>query len=289
MSTAKSPDVRTGPATWWTRFQPVRFRYGGAGPYTREHWQAMARRWPWWLALVIGFSWEETSPFTLLHIQGPSMIPTMAPDGSDIWLRRTYTWRRKLGWDVPYRRNDLVGFAHPDQPQHVSCKRIVGLAGDRVQRYGQYVHLYVPLDPHGFGMTWPPVEDSSHAWMDRSCPWDTATARLPDVWREARRTVVVPPGHVWVEADCPNFGIDSRHFGPIPVEWLQGKISARVWPLWRAHVAKEEAPGGGHGQRPHPISLDDDTLRMYNVHKKMSSQPKIVGEDEAPDTDAPST
>ncbi|EEC50057.1 predicted protein, partial [Phaeodactylum tricornutum CCAP 1055/1] len=112
---------------------------------------------------------------------GPSMIPTMAPDGSDIWLRRTYTWRRKLGWDVPYRRNDLVGFAHPDQPQHVSCKRIVGLAGD-----------------------------------------------------QARRTVVVPPGHVWVEADCPNFGIDSRHFGPIPVEWLQGKISARVWPLWRA-------------------------------------------------------
>jgi hypothetical protein len=69
---------------------------------------------------------------------------------------------------------------------------------------------------------------------------------------------------VWIEADNPALGIDSRHFGPIPVEWLRGKLVARLWPLWRS----SEVPSSRSWNiRPHPIPLDPETLSEYNVHR----------------------
>ena len=242
---------------------PKRFRDSGS-TYTKAQAAAIAQRLPLALLLIFVASWEETSPYSMLRIQGPSMVPTMAPDGSDIWLGSTFVWRRRLGFQPPYKKGDLVGFAHPDHPEHVSCKRIIGVVGDRVPRYGQYAHLYLQQDPDNLGMLWPPEDDDTYSWIDRKSSWDVNYC-LRDRKEEARRTLVVPEGCVWVEADCPNFGIDSRHFGPIPVEWLKGRIVARLWPLWRKD--KDSTRFLSHNQRPHPIPLDEDTLRFYNVHR----------------------
>lgn len=266
-------------------------------------------RIPLFVALAALLSWDETAPVSLIRIRGPSMLPTMAADGSDVWLCSTLVWRKRLtrlfssflAFDAAeptncYKRGDLVGFSPPAQqhnpsssasaalpsPQHfVSCKRIVGLPGDRVQRYGQYVHLYTEQDPVHWGMTWPSENDAAHAWIDRSCSsWDDTKndaaggkeGRAPghDASENPRRTIVVPPGHVWVEADCPALGIDSRQFGPIPVEWLQGKMVAKVWPFWRPQQKQHNDPKSGMGswdRRPHPIPLDSETLMEHNVYR----------------------
>lgn len=69
------------------------------------------------------------------------MLPTMAADQSDIWLRSTKVWRRRFGFNPNYNPGDLVGFAHPDHPQHVSCKRVIGVAGDRVASFTICVYI----------------------------------------------------------------------------------------------------------------------------------------------------
>lgn len=290
----------TNPLQAWVRdwLVPVRYRFPRPRPYGRKEGWALAYRIPLWVALALTLTWwdETCAPCALIRIHGPSMLPTMAADGSEIWLCRTYPlWRRRMLFAAVfppplYQRGDVVGFAHPDHPHAVSCKRIVGVAGDRVQRYGQYVHLYIDQDPEHWGLTWPetatmttttdPPPPHHHAWIDRTCRWDdphakrltTATSSSTDRKLEAYRTIVVPDGHVWVEADCPALGLDSRQFGPVPVDWLRGKIVARLWPFWRTTTQ----PGVGvpscqtlsfDNNRPHPIPLDKETLMEHNVYR----------------------
>ena len=228
---------------------PVRFRLPQPLYYTSEQGWALAYRLPVFLALAtLLVAWDETSPISFIGIHGPSMLPTMAPDGSEVWLslHRRWWW-----WSTHPQRGELVGFAHPDHPHQVSCKRIVGVAGDEVLRYGEYIDLYAKHDPRYWGIS--PLDRTRYPWV--ADDWDAKRRARED---HPRATFRVPKDHVWLEADCPGFGIDSRQIGPVPVQWLRGRIVTRVWPLGGA-VA--------HNRRPSPIPLNPETLRQYNVHK----------------------
>jgi inner membrane protease subunit 1 len=241
-------------------FVPVRYRKTGK-EYTREEARAIAKSFPIWLILVGLATWDKTAPFGIISIRRPSMLPTMAPDTSDIWLMSTWCGWRKIIFKKPYSIGDLVGFAHPESSGHTSCKRIIGLPGDRVKRYGEYVHLYYNQDPERWGIIWPDTSnDPVHGWLDPENFWDTGHF-LSNRKEESERTIIVPENHVWVESDCPVFGIDSRHFGPIPIDWIKGKIVGRLWPL-----STQDDKNFSHKIRPHPIPLDTATLKKHNVH-----------------------
>lgn len=51
----------------------------------------------------------------------------------------------------------------------------------------------------------------------------------PDV-----RTVVVPPGHVWLQGDNLTHSMDSRDYGPVPLALIKGKVFMQVWPRLKA-------------------------------------------------------
>lgn len=42
--------------------------------------------------------------------------------------------------------------------------------------------------------------------------------------------VQVPKGHVWLAGDNLDYSRDSRHYGPVPVGLIKGKVVARIWP-----------------------------------------------------------
>lgn len=42
--------------------------------------------------------------------------------------------------------------------------------------------------------------------------------------------VQVPEGHCWLAGDNLDASRDSRHFGPLPLELVRGKVLGRVWP-----------------------------------------------------------
>ncbi|CAL9204576.1 unnamed protein product [Musa hybrid cultivar] len=43
----------------------------------------------------------------------------------------------------------------------------------------------------------------------------------------------IPEGHCWVEGDNKEFSLDSRHFGPIPLGLVQGRVTHIIWPPQR--------------------------------------------------------
>ena len=266
---------------------PKRYRYPQglcSQMYSYGQGILIAQRLAIWTALVfIMVVCDETSPFELVGIRGPSMIPTMAADGSDLWLCRTYpSWLRQY-YDIAtsavllsliqprLQHGSIVGFAHPESPNSaIAMKRIVGLPGDRIQRYGQYVHLYTDQDPDGWGITWPISYDSNHMWIkNRGTTWDVGKNKnASDPTVEVVRTLVVPDGHVWIEADCPALGLDSRQFGPIPISWIRTRVIAKIWPLQVSPTYQRWY------HRPHPIPLDVETLLEFNVfYDKVSSKP----------------
>lgn len=42
----------------------------------------------------------------------------------------------------------------------------------------------------------------------------------------------IPKGHCWVAGDNLPYSRDSRHFGPLPMALIKGKVVAKVFP-WR--------------------------------------------------------
>ncbi|KAJ7919152.1 signal peptidase I family protein [Mycena leptocephala] len=43
--------------------------------------------------------------------------------------------------------------------------------------------------------------------------------------------VEVPKGHIWVMGDNAPYSRDSRHYGPVSMGLIRGKLYARIWPL----------------------------------------------------------
>jgi signal peptidase I len=102
-------------------------------------------------------------------------------------------------------RGDVVVFRAPGDRTATTIKRVVGLPRDRVA-----------------------LEDGRLFVNGRAAaePADRAVA-ADGTWFHP---VPVPDGHVLVLSDDRDRGIDSRHYGPVPLESVEGRAALRLWP-----------------------------------------------------------
>lgn len=123
------------------------------------------------------------------------------------------------------RLGDVVVAVSPNDPLRTVCKRVLGMPGDTVL-----------LDPRE-GMDGTDAAASLH---------DPALATM--IRMQTARTVTVPPGHVWLAGDNLANSTDSRHYGPVPLALVRGRVLARLYPSprWLS----------GGLQRLPPISID---------------------------------
>lgn len=133
-------------------------------------------------------------PVQIMRVRADSMSPTLR-DGDRILVAHPLSG---------LRRGSLVVLDDPEGPGTI-VKRLVGLGGERVAiEDGQLVVDGVP---------------ASEPYTDRS--------RLDGVYQ---RPVVVPPGHLYVLGDLRDTSVDSRHFGPVPLDSVVGEVTYRIWP-----------------------------------------------------------
>mmetsp|Transcript_32394 Transcript_32394/g.58580 ORF Transcript_32394/g.58580 Transcript_32394/m.58580 type:complete len:333 (+) Transcript_32394:149-1147(+) len=241
---------------------------GGSSNFEKEEMISIAKRLPLFLILAGLVMYEDTSPLKVDQAFGPSMLPTIHPLG-DVYLRATGGWQRALGIQIDYQVGDIVAISNSNG-RGLNCKRIVGVAGDEVLRYGQFVDKY--KDRFDLGIL-PPRQQASY-----NLSWDNDSAPGNAVAKDIGRKITVPKSHVWVEGDNPLFSVDSRHYGPVPLESIRGRLLMRIWPIWRREGVRP-SPVLMSRDRPTPLALDEAlAVHRYNLYKK-----SVPGVDDKPD------
>ncbi|UQZ84058.1 Signal peptidase I P [Paenibacillus konkukensis] len=171
----------------------------------------LAEVWDWMKSVVIALFIVlllHQYGFHLSMVKGSSMQPTIV-EGEWLFINKTF---RVLGGP---RRGDVVVVKEPagsDNDSPYLVKRVVALAGDEV--YIRQGKLYVNGEESHESYTDSPIEDG------RFEPY------------------TVEPGHVFVMGDNRHrhASYDSRSFGTVSVDKLEGRAEWIVWPIskWRA-------------------------------------------------------
>ena len=194
--------------------------------------------------------------FRFMSANGPSMLPTIYPMG-DIFLADVASHRLPVPLRRDWRVGDVVIFAQPGGG--MACKRLVGLPGQLVRRCGEHVELYADDDDVGVRFQNPPLP-----MANASLKWETGRPRTRE---EMMRTAAVPPKHVWLEGDSPLHSSDSRHYGPVHLSALRGRLVTRIWPLLCRERSEGDSLSLSH-TRPNPIDEEDLIARKrYNLHE----------------------
>ncbi|TWT97360.1 signal peptidase I [Neorhodopirellula pilleata] len=102
------------------------------------------------------------------------------------------------------QRGDVIAFAHPEYPKKTYMRRVVAMPGDEVEIHdgqlrinGESVESYANADTADFG------------------------------------PLTVPRFNCFVLGDNCNESKDSRHFGPVPIATVGGKVSVIFFPRYQ--------------------------------------------------------
>lgn len=141
--------------------------------------------------------------FTVVRVDGDSMAPTLLTDERVLMTR---------GYDHP-RAGDIVAFSieDPYSAKDELIKRVVGVPGDTLTIEGDLV------------------------WVNGTLSAVAPQARIGTGYG-SRYDVDVPEGTVYVMGDNRPFALDSRDFGPVPLERVEGKGVAVLLPLTRFRI-----------------------------------------------------
>ncbi len=151
------------------------------------------------------------------RIPSASMSPTLWP-GDFVFADMRYAC---VGCRQPVRRGDVTIFAYPNDRTVLYVKRVVALPGDRVQVEDGRVRVNgAPVAEAD--ATSPPTSPSPSAMPP-------AAATTPQAVAPADFTV--PPGQVFALGDHRGASVDSRHFGPVPLQDVVGRVR-QVWFSW---------------------------------------------------------
>lgn len=148
------------------------------------------------------------------RIPSPSMIDTLMVDDR-IFVNRFIYYLRDV------RIGDIVVFKVPtnipnyDHQKPYYIKRVVGLPGDSIE-IGNDGYIY----RNGEVLREPEIFSTNYYFWQLSLP--------PYQFIRTK----VPEGSVLLFGDNSSDSYDSRYWGPVPIQNIQGKAFFRYWPIW---------------------------------------------------------
>jgi len=175
-------------------------------------------------------------------IPSGSMIPTLQV-GDHIFvnkflygLRIPFTHFKFFEWRKPHA-GEVIVFIYPKEPWKDFIKRVVAVEGDTIEVHNDVVFVNGKQVPHRMADDGPYRYYDFNENLER---WEVKYARHyeEELGGEKFMTLVdtshptpgsefpayvVPPGHVFVLGDNRSNSLDSRYWGPVPLENIRGK------------------------------------------------------------------
>jgi len=159
-------------------------------------------RWKRGLLLAQAIGLLMIAYVALFHVsvvRGSSMAPGIH-DGDRIVVDHfAYLFK-------PVDRGDVVVLKYPLDPSLDYIKRIIGLPGDEV------------------------VIEGGSVWVNGKALDEPYVASADPL---SRSYVRVQPAHYFVLGDNRPRSSDSREFGQVPMDYVRGRVEARLWPISR--------------------------------------------------------
>ena len=141
----------------------------------------------------------------------------------------------------PVRRGDVIVFLkpNPESPDLILVKRAIGIAGDRIHLLHGVVYVNGVAQNEPFALQPASDGDPEHAYEPYRDEFPNVPpspdAQLTAVWREnlpshiQNGDLVVPPGKVFAMGDNRTESLDSRYWGFVPVENIEGRPTFVYW------------------------------------------------------------
>jgi signal peptidase I len=187
-------------------------------------------------ALFILYTWTFVvmqSKIPTASMQDTLLVGDRVIVNKFVFGEEPWKWVKGL---MPYRdvrRGDVVVFKSPEDPEKDFIKRVVAVAGDRVESQDKKIYVNgAPLDEPYTKFDDPRI----YASGDPINPFGAA--------RDNFGPVFVPEGHYFVMGDNRDNSNDSRVFGPIPRDYVKGRAVVIFWSMqqpgmWNDPVGKK--------------------------------------------------
>ena len=155
------------------------------------------------IILYIGISFVVQA----VHVEGLSMFATL--DDNDYLIANKIDYRLH-----PPERGDIVILRPPTNSSTDFIKRVIALPGERLLIRSGTVYI------------------NGHRLYEPYLPEEWTNDTNPPGWSEGDGKVI-PPNQYFVMGDNRNRSQDSRFFGPISRDRIDGKAWFRIWPIDR--------------------------------------------------------
>ncbi len=154
------------------------------------------------VSFVLVFGFVGPMIAATFYIPSQSMIPTFSVQERVLVNKFIYRFTEP-------ERGDIVVFESVEGGEEDLLMRVVGMPGDKISVRGG--RLLVNGEPQ------------TEPYVNK---------RFPD--RSTFAPITVPEGHYFVMGDNRANSRDSRFFGPVPKEKIEGEVFLRFWPPDRA-------------------------------------------------------
>ena len=183
---------------------------------TREYYEAI-------LVAVILALFARTFVFENFKIPSGSMEDNLLVGDHLVVNKFLFAqhWKTPLHALLPYAsvdRGDVVVFKYPENPRRDFIKRCVAVAGDTVLVRNKQLFVNGVLQDEPFV-----VHKDPQVYCNS--PLVPASLRLRDNFGPFE----VPEGHVFCLGDNRDKSLDSRFWGPVPLQYIKGRAVLIYW------------------------------------------------------------
>jgi signal peptidase I len=202
------------------------------------------------ILMILALRWSVASPY---HVPTASMEPTIKVGDRLLAFKLAYNLKIPftdmvvMEWKQ-VQRGDIIVFRYPKDPDIDYVKRVVGVAGDRIEVVDDILYIngqkQERVDKNDTRALLDDIDDTKDVkllyeetlmgtphWVMQNIPSARRFSR--NSWPPAgSEPYIVPKDSVFVMGDNRDNSTDSRVWGEVPLSYVRGKALFVIWSIF---------------------------------------------------------